>query len=137
MKVVQYVLFFTNWPARYRDKHSITLLPAYMPTHSFQCGDQLSVMGPAASRVASSFSYCQSSFSPLGSTRGGPVGILPYHSMPALLHLRNSITPGGLGVECLHPPIVSCVYPPPAIVLLVLTKHVASQFRLLILVAPC
>ena len=53
--------------------------------------------------MASSPSDGSSSFSPLGSTRGGYAGILPYHSMPALLHLANSTASGSLGVECLHP----------------------------------
>ena len=44
-----------------------------------------------------------SSFSPLGSCRGGPSGNLLYHSLPALLHLGISTTSGGLGVECLQP----------------------------------
>ena len=57
----------------------------------------------AASGVTSSSSHCKSSFLPLGSTRGGSVGILLYHSMPALLHLWNFTTSGGLGVECLQP----------------------------------
>ena len=41
--------------------------------------------------------------SPLGSTRGGSADIFPYHSVPALLHLGNVTTSGGLGVECLQP----------------------------------
>ena len=52
-----------------------------------------------ASGVVSSSSHCPHGFSPLGSTRGGSVGILPNQ----LLHLRNSTTSGGLGVECLQP----------------------------------
>ena len=42
------------------------------------------------------------SFSPLGPTRGGSAGILPYYSMPALLHLKISTTSGGLEVDCLQ-----------------------------------
>ena len=53
--------------------------------------------------MASSLSYGSSSFSSLGSTRGGSAGILLYHSMPALLPLGNSTTSGGLGVECIQP----------------------------------
>ena len=34
-----------------------------------------------------------------GSPRGGSAGILPYHSMPALLHFGNASTSGALGVE--------------------------------------
>ena len=38
---------------------------------------------------------------PLGSSTGGSAGILPYHSMLALLHWGNLLL-GGLGVECLQ-----------------------------------
>ena len=38
-----------------------------------------------------------------GVFKGGPDGILLYHSMPALLHLGISTTSGGLGLECLQP----------------------------------
>ena len=44
-----------------------------------------------------------SSFSPLGPSRGGPAGILSFHSMPALLCLEIPTTSQGLGVECLQP----------------------------------
>ena len=40
---------------------------------------------------------------PLGPTRGGSAGILPYHSMPVFLHFGNSTNSGGLGGECLQP----------------------------------
>ena len=53
--------------------------------------------------MASSPLDCSSSFLPLGSTRCGSAGILPYHSIPALLYLRNSTTFWGPGVECLQP----------------------------------
>ena len=98
----------------------------------------------AASRVASSPSDGSSSFSPLECTRGGSAGILMNYSMPALLHLGNTTTSGGLGVECLnHPWIfqVSYLFPPLALAPLVLSKflaeHVKGQLRLLILVASC
>ena len=59
--------------------------------------------GSDASRVASSPSGGSSSFSPLGSMRGGSAGTLLYHSVPALLHLQNSTTSGSFWVECLQP----------------------------------
>ena len=74
-----------------------------MHSYPSQCGGRLSVPGSVASVVASSPSDYSSSFSPLGSTRGGSAGILLYHSMPALLLLGNSTTSGGLGVEFLQP----------------------------------
>ena len=45
----------------------------------------------------------QAAFHLFGSTRGTSAGILPYHSMPVLLHLGNSTTSWGLGVDCLQP----------------------------------
>ena len=68
-----------------------------------QCGGWLSVPGFDAYKVASSLWGGLSSFSPLWSTRGEYAGILPYYSMPALLHLGNSTTFGGLGVGCHQP----------------------------------
>ena len=80
-------------------------------------------------------------FSPLGPSRGGPTGIFSFQSRPALFHLRNSTTSGGLGAECLQPSFdFSDKFPPPALVPLVLSKFLAEQvkgeLRHLILVAP-
>ena len=94
--------------------------------------------------MASSPSHGISSFLLLESTRGGSVGILPYHSMPTLLHLGNSLHLGALGLNVFSCPWmfqVSNVFPPPTLVPLVLSnflaEHVRGQLRLLILVAPC
>ena len=64
--------------------------------------------------------------------------------MPAIFHLGNSTTSGGLGVECLQPSLtfqVSYVFPPCTLVPLVLSKflaeYVIGQLRHLILVVPC
>ena len=70
------------------DEHSITLIPAYIPTHLNVEADYL-FQGHLLLRVASSPSDGSSSFLPLGSSRVGSAGILPYHSMPVLLHLGN------------------------------------------------
>ena len=85
-----------------------------------------------------------SNFSPLGCTRGGPAGILLYHSMPALLHLGISTTPEVLELNAFNHPCmfqVSYMFPCPPLVPLVLSKflaeHVKGQFRDLILVARC
>ena len=118
-----------------------------LATHSYppQCGGCLSVPESDASRVASSPSGGSSSFSPLGSTSGGPAGILPYHSMPVLLHLAISTTSGGLWVECLQPSLVvsgklyvssSCISSSVHLSKF-LAEHVKGQLRCLILVAPC
>ena len=60
-------------------------------------------MGSVASRVASYSSHGLSHFSAMGSTRGWSAGILPYHSMPAFVHLGNTATSGDLMVDCLQP----------------------------------
>ena len=84
------------------DKHGITLLPAYIPTHLNVEADFLS-SGSVASGVATSTSGGSGSFSPLGPSRGGPAGIFSFYSMPTLFHFGNSTASGGLGVECLQP----------------------------------
>ena len=94
--------------------------------------------------MAPSPSGGSSSFSPLGPSRGGPAGILSFYSMPALLHFRNSTASGALGLNAfshLWTFWVSFVFPPPALVPLVLSKflaeHVNGKLRHLILMAPC
>ena len=89
-------------------------------------------MGSVASGLASCPSDGSSSFLPLGSARGGSAGILLYHSMPALLHLGNTTTSGGLGVECLEPSCmfkVSYIFPSHALVSLVLSKFMAEHVK--------
>ena len=84
------------------------------------------------------------SFSPLGSSRGGPAGILLFHSMPALLHLGNSTTSGCLGVECLQLSLdlsgklcvsSSCISSSSSVQ--VSGRTCQNQLRHLILVTPC
>ena len=84
------------------------------------------------------------SFLPLGPSKGGPDGIFSFHSMPALLHIGISTTSGALGLNAfnhLWTFQVGYVFPPPALVLMVLSKflieHVKGQLRQLIKVAPC
>ena len=64
--------------------------------------------------------------------------------MSALLHSQETVTSRTLGFNAfnhLWKVQVSDVFPPPALITVVLSKclveHVTSQFRLLILVAPC
>ena len=64
--------------------------------------------------------------------------------MAALFQFGNSTASGALGLNAFNHPWmfqVSYMFPPPALVLLVLSKylveHVNSQLRWLILVAPC
>ena len=80
--------------------------------------------------MASSRSGGSGSFSPLGPSRGGPTHIFLFYSMLALFHLGNSTISGALGVECLQPSLdfqVSYVFPPPALVPLVLSKFLAED----------
>ena len=122
------------------NKHSITLILAYIPTHlnvqaDYQFQSQLLWEWHLLQIAQVAFH--------LWSQPGGYTGILPYHSMPALLHLGNTTTSGGLGAECLQPSLdvsgklcfSSCIGP------LVLSKflmeHVKGQPRHLILVASC
>ena len=101
-------------------------------------------MGSFASRVAFLPLDGSSGFLPFRSTTGGSAGTLPYHSMPAVLHLGNGTTSGVLGVECLQPSLdfqIRYIFPSPALVHLVpsnfLAEHVKGELRLLILMAPC
>ena len=82
------------------DKHGITLLPAYIPTHlnveaDFLSWNQLLQEWHLLPQVA------QAAFLPLGPSRDGPAGIFSFYSMPTLFHFVNSTASGGLGVECL------------------------------------
>ena len=105
IKVLQCLLLLPDWPssllsltwqAQYYSNSSIYSYPP-------QCRGWLSALASFTSRMASSPSDGSSNILPLGSTRGGSAGILLYHSIPALLHLGNSTTSGGLGVEYLQP----------------------------------
>ena len=125
------------------DKHGITLLAVYIPTH-LKCGGRLSVLGSGASGVASSPKVAQTAFHLWGPSRGGPAGIFSFHSMPALLHLGISTASGALGLNVLNHPWtfqVSYLLPPAALFPQVLSKflveHIKGQLRWLILVAPC
>ena len=59
------------------DRHGITLIPAYIPTH-------FNVEASYLSQDQTSPSDASSGFSPFGSSRGKPNCILLYHSMSAL-----------------------------------------------------
>ena len=70
------------WILSLTDKHGITLLPAYIPTHlnveaDFLSQDQL---------LPEWHSGGAGSFSPLGPSRGGPPVIFSFYSMPTLFH---------------------------------------------------
>ena len=82
------------------DKHGITLIPAYIPTHLIVEADYLSQdwMLPEWHLLPQ---VAQAAFHLWGLP--GPAGIFLFHSMPALLHLGISTTSGGLGFECLQP----------------------------------
>ena len=102
--MLQYSFFCPGWSAGYWVwLTSIVLLYSSIHSYPSQCGCQLSIMGSVVAWMPSSSSHCPSGFSSFRSIRGWSVGILPYHSMSALLHLGNPITSGGLGVDCLQP----------------------------------
>ena len=85
------------------DKHGITLIPAYIPTHLNVEADYLSWdwMLPEWHLLPQ---VAQAAFYLLGPSRDGPAGILSFHSMPALLHLGISTTSGGLGLNAFNHP---------------------------------
>ena len=125
------------------DKHGITLLPAYIPTHlnveaDYLSWDQLLLewhLLPQEAQVA----FC---------LWGLPeVDLLASSHSTQCQHYFTLETPlplGALGLNAFSHPWtfqVSYVFPPPALVPLVLSKflaeHVNGQLRWLILVAPC
>ena len=84
------------------NKYGITLIPAYIPTHlnvevNYLSWDQLLLEWHLLSQVA------HAAFCLWGLPEGGPTRIVSFYSMPALFHLGNSTTSGGLGVQCLQP----------------------------------
>ena len=88
-------------------------------------------------------SSCQKQLSNFRVSQSGIFGILIYQSMSALLHWGITIL-GTLGLNALNNPgkfQMSCVFPPPALIPIVLSKflleHVTSHFRFLILLALC
>ena len=125
------------------DKHSITLIPAYIPTHLIVEANYLSQgqlllewhLLPQMAQVA----FC---------LWGLPqVDLLASCHTTQCQHYYTLQTPlplGALGLNIFNHPWmyqVSYVFPPLALVPLVLSKflaeHVKGQLRLLILVAPC
>ena len=125
------------------NKHGITLLPAYIPAHLNVEADFLS-QDQMLPEWAPSSSGGLCSFSPLGPSRGGPAGIFLFYSMPNYFNLETPLLLGVLGLNAFSHPWkfqVSYVFPPLALVPLVLSKflaeHVNSQLRHLLLVAPC
>ena len=78
------------------DKHSITPIPSYIPTHLSVGADYMSwchllLSGIFSQRIAQ-VAFCLWAL-------GGFAGNLLYHSMPALLYTGNSTAYGGLGVQ--------------------------------------
>ena len=125
------------------DKHGITLLPAYIPTHlnveaDFLSRDRLLPEWHLLPQVA------QAAFRLWGLPQ---VDLLASSRSTQCQHYFTLETPlplGALGLNAFSHPWnfqVSYVFPPPALVPLVLAKflaeHVNSQLRHLLLVAPC
>ena len=125
------------------DKHDITLLPAYIPTHlnvevDYLSQDQLLLEWHLLPQVA------QTAFCLWGLPE---VDMLAFSHSSQCQHYFTLETPlplGALGLNVFSYPWtfqVSYVFPPPALVPLVLSKflaeHVNGQLRHLILVVPC
>ena len=125
------------------DKHSITLIPAYIPTHLNVEADYLSqdwmlLEWHLLPQVA------QAAFHLWGLPE---VDLLTSSHCPQCQHyytLQSPLPLGSLGLNTFNHPWmfqVSYMFPPPAFVPLVLSKflleHVKGQIRWLILVAPC
>ena len=130
------------WILSLTNKHGITLIPAYIPTHSMW---RLIICPRIGCFQSGTFflRWLKQLFI-FGAFQRGSAGIFSFHSMPALLHLRISTTCGALGLNAFNHPWtfqVGYLFPPPALVPLVLSKflaeHVKSQLRQLILVTPC
>ena len=104
VKVVQFLFFFPGWPAGYWVCLTSTVLLLFQHTVlPIWMWKSIICPGKVASGVASSSSYSPSYISTLGSTRGGSVGILTFHTVSAVLHFWKSTICGGLGVECIQP----------------------------------
>ena len=144
--MVQCLLFFSRlscWILSLTDKHGITLLSAYIPTHliveaDYLSWDQLLLEWHLLSQVAEA-AFC---------LWGLPeINLLVFSRSTQCQHYFTLETPlplGALGLNAFSHPWtfqVSYVFPPPALVPLVLSKflaeHVNSQLRYLILVVPC
>ena len=104
IKVVQCLPFLSRlacWILSLTNKHGITLLPAYIPTHlnveaDFLSRDQLLPEWHLLPQVV------QAAF-PLWGFQRWTSCIFLFYSMPPLFHFGNSTASGGLGVECLQP----------------------------------
>ena len=89
------------WILNLTDKHGITLIPAYIPTHLNVEADYLSqnwllLEWHLLPQVA------QTAFCLWGLPEVDLLTSFSFYSVPALFHLGNSTTFGGLGVECLQ-----------------------------------
>ena len=125
------------------DKHSITLIPAYLPTHlnveaNYLSWDQMLLEWHLLPQVAQAAVHLW----------GLPeVNLLVSSCSTQCQHyytLESPLPLGALGLNAFNHPWtfqVSYVFPPPALFPLVLSmflaEHVKGQLRWLILVAPC
>ena len=121
------------------DKHGITLIPAYIPTHfnveaDYLSQDQLLLEWHLLPQVAHAV-FCLWSLP--------EVDLLASFHSTQCQHYFTLETPlplGALKLNAFHHPWsfqVSYVFPPLALVPLVLSKFLAEHFRHLILVVPC
>ena len=135
-RLVCQILSLTN-------RHGITLLPAYIPTHlsveaNYLSLDQLLLMWHLLPQVA------QAAFCLLGLPEVDQLASSHSTQCQHYFTLETPLPLGALGLNAFSHPWkfrVSYLFPPPALVPLVLSKflaeHVNGQLRHLILVAPC
>ena len=131
------------WILSLTDKHGITLIPAYIPTHvnveaDYLFQDQMLPEWHLLPWVAQAAFHIWGLHEVDLLTSSHTTQCQHYYTLESLLPL------GALGLNAFNHPWmfqVSYVFPPPTLFPLVLSRflaeHVKGQLRLLILVAPC
>ena len=131
------------WILSLTDKHGITLLPVYIPTHlnveaDYLSQDWLLLEWHLLPQVA------KAAFCLLRLAEGDLLALSHSTQCQHYFTLETPLPVGVLGLNAFSHPWtfqVSYVFPPPALVPLVLSKflaeHISGQLRHLILVAPC
>ena len=111
-------------------KHSFTLIPANIPTHLNVEADYLSQGWLLLEWHL--FLRCVKQLFTFGVYQRWICWHPPYHLMPVLLHLGNTITSGTLGLNAFNHPWtfqVSYLCPPSALFPLVLSKFLAEHVK--------
>ena len=109
------------------DKHGITLILAYIPTH---LNVEVFYHGEGWLHSGTSFLTWLRLYFIFGAPGGRSLSILTYQSLSAVLHLGKSITSESLEVNAfsyLWTYQVSCVYPPASVPLVLSTFQMSVQ----------